>query len=127
VVPFGAGCAGTFGIPLLAVTSAPSLGNAAFGLQLAQLVPHALGFLGLSFARAPQGLGPSCTLYLTSPASLLGSSANGNGVAGYTLPIPNNNALLGVRVFAQGAAVDASGSYLNQLSFSRGLDLMLGQ
>jgi hypothetical protein len=127
VTPFASGCPGSLGVPLLAANSAPSLGNAGFGLDASLLPANALTFLGLSFGRTLTDLGPACALYLGAPVILVSTGANGGGVASYALPIPNVPSLAGVRLFAQAADIDVGGAYLGAFAFTRGLDLRLGQ
>ena len=47
-------------------------------------------------------------------------------MATHPLPVPNDPSLVGIHVYAQAMVADAGGSYLNLLSFTRGLDLTLG-
>jgi hypothetical protein len=126
VVPFGAGCAGSLGVPSLSTGSIPSIGNASFGLLLGNLPPSSFSLLAIGFARERSELGSGCTLFLPAALAVTAVVANGSGSAAYAMPLPNATWLLGVRTFAQGAGIDPTGPYLGMVTFTRGLDLRIG-
>lgn len=117
VVAFGAGCAGSAGVPLLAAApgSLPRLGST-LTMQLSVLPAPAVvvfGVLGLSNtsfvgAPLPRSLGVlgmnGCTQYVSFDLGL--SLPAAAGAANWPLALPNNLALLGLRVYAQSLVPD---------------------
>ncbi|MCA8952744.1 MAG: hypothetical protein KDE27_24755 [Planctomycetes bacterium] len=115
----GIGCQGTNGAPSLDSSDAPRLGLT-FDLQLQNLDPgaaFAVLVLGAS-ATAPTPLGgfgmPGCIGYVSADLSLL-VAANA-GAATWTSAIPNQLALLGAGLFAQGFSFDAAANALGLVS-----------
>jgi hypothetical protein len=115
-VPFGTGCAGSAGVPVLAAGSelCPYPGNdltvevapvpastaVVFSLGLSQTQ---WGSLSLPFALDGLGM-PGCALFASGDATLL-RFATGS-VASLTIPIPNNQAFVGLAFYAQAFALD---------------------
>src|SRR5690606_26438617 len=62
-----AGCSGTAGVPVLAASGAPILGNRDFGLTLANGRPNAAAAVGVSAASANIPLG-TCMLLVQPPS-----------------------------------------------------------
>jgi hypothetical protein len=114
--PFGAGCAGSAGVPLLeAPASLPFLG-APFELDLQQLQANTFGFLMLGFsdtsywhlqlpAELSSFLMPGCWLY-TDIGEALWMTAAADGRSRCVLAIPQLPNLEGVRFFAQALVHD---------------------
>ncbi len=104
--PFGAGCAGTAGVPQISANGAPALGNAGFAVQLAGAENARLA--GLVFGMAPRAfgtfdlgaiLGPGCALQVDWFNASFHVTAG--GMAAQAVPIPNNTALRGFHVYGQ--------------------------
>lgn len=121
--PFGAGCAGAAGTPVLDAVpprSIPRIGEG-FGLRITSLPVDRPTFLYLGFSRAmwhgvalpldlaPLGA-PGCSL-LVGPDLVL-PLWNLGGVAPVTLSIPNDQGLVGIRFFVQGWAADPTANQL---------------
>ena len=114
VVTFGAACSQ---LTLQVMGGAPTLGNAAFGLDLRGGLPAqaALLLLGTSDLLAggvplPMPLPPALCLLRVAPDVGIVRTADALGSAPFPLPIPNHPALHGGIVFAQ--HVQASGAGL---------------
>ncbi len=132
--PFGAGCAGSNGIPTIeGAPGAPQLGGT---LQLrARLLPSrapALAILGVSNTQlgglplpielTSLGL-PGCSLYVSTEV-VLPTATNSVGTAfGSALSVPTATALVGVRLYGQFAAFEASGA----LRFTPGIAARIGR
>lgn len=98
--PIGAGCPdGTNGIPCSYATSAPALGNQAFGFSLHArpkgVSPTTVGLLFISTKAIPRGLSlapiaPGCNFYLNPGSTILvgtvGSLSNEISITGLRLP-----------------------------------------
>ena len=115
---YGAGCGGTAGVPALQPVAgrAPWIGDA-WGLQLAMLPANAPALLVMGFSRTawgstplPMSLAafgmPGCSLH-SSPEATAFTVAAGQ-VATWPIAIPNNQALVGMTLFAQAAGMDAA-------------------
>ena len=105
----GTGCAGSNGVPELAATTGPRLGqNYTLTLDnLNPVLPIAVMVLSLTTIPATPlaGIGmPGCTAYI-SPDLLLTVSATA-GTSSNALGIPNTTSLVGVSLFAQGLSLD---------------------
>ena len=100
-----AGCSGNIGLNM---TSAPIVGNAAFGFAAQLVDPLSIGTLtiadGANLAGAdPLGLGATVYVDILSPFLLfLPIAADAAGVASLSVPIPNDPALVGLELNAQG-------------------------
>ncbi|MFO1077387.1 MAG: hypothetical protein U1E73_06635 [Planctomycetota bacterium] len=104
VQSYGMGCLGSAGIPHLTTTNVPAPGST-FDLQLApvrNLTPTALGF-ALQYGSQPLG---SCELLLGGAIATMVHTATLSGTADYHLPLPNTPQLVGLRLCAQGFALD---------------------
>lgn len=116
---FGAGCAGSLGVPRQLPTTAPRLGGSLSGTytNLPQdLVVALIGFSRSSsaFGALPLDLAvygaPGCNALVSSEASLvlLGSG----GSANYSVAVPTSSAYLGVMLYTQGLALDLAANAL---------------
>jgi hypothetical protein len=119
---YGSGFAGTLGVPGLTAQSNPVLGSSitlALGNSLGATTP-AMFMTGVQQALIPTGKGGDLLLVplLFVPLSL---PASGTTFAG---TIPNDPGLVGVQLFAQ--ALELDGGAAHGLSFTAGLDLVLG-
>jgi hypothetical protein len=125
--PFGQGCAGSAGTPLLGARSLPWLGET-MTLTVQSVPQGAAVFVTLGFSRTswlgiplpldltPAGA-PGCRLN-TSLALLLAAPSQG-GVATLQLPLPADPALLGGQFFDQALVFDPPANALG-LAFSNG-------
>jgi hypothetical protein len=82
------------------------------------------GGLTLPFDLTPLGA-PGCSL-LCSLDLFAASSIGGSGQANFTVPIPNNNALIGLQYFHQALLVSSVSNQLG-FAFSNGASVTLGQ
>lgn len=92
---FGTGLAGGMGVPTLTATNNPVLGTT-FTPMIGNAPSSALGVLGLGFTRATTTLG-DINLYVGSPAYFLAPIGSG-----LQLNVPNNTALCGLPLVAEG-------------------------
>lgn len=112
---YGAGCAGSRGIPTLVVSSTPILG-ATFELGVAHGRAQSVAGLWFGISDTAYGslvlpysfgaLAPNCTL-LASPDLVLTLPTDAVGGASAALVIPNEPSLLGSTVFNQALVFDA--------------------
>ena len=98
-----------------ATTASP--GNAGFVVSLSGATPNALALLAFSVGEGQSSAG-GCSLWLDfSPGLFYLPFGHGlfvtdaQGTASFQLPIPNNPALTGLKVYAQWLAEDPSGSF----------------
>jgi hypothetical protein len=122
-LPVGVGCAGTAGVPQL-VANDPFLGNGACAVDLLRARANAPALIGLALASNALPLGGGCTLYLRDAVPMF-VVTNGDGFAGLRLPLPFDQGLRGLQVYAQGAVLDPQGA-LGGVAVSAGLVLRLG-
>ncbi|MGE3173538.1 MAG: hypothetical protein AB7O97_13020 [Planctomycetota bacterium] len=118
VDPFGAGCPGSSGVPLLAALGTPRLGRS-FAVALSGLLPAApIGVVAIGFSDTTAGGLPlpfdltvvgmtGCTL-LVDPQIVEAAPAAG-GQAVHTLAIPLAAHLLGATFFEQGFSFELPG------------------
>lgn len=128
---FGAGCAGSAGVPTLAPAAAsplPWLG-APFTVQLGNLPasPSNFGFLVTDFvSAAPQSLAPfgmpGCTSYLAPSIVQLGIGA---AAISFTFPFPNSTAFEGLHLVHQGFVGDAAANAIG-ISATAAANVTLG-
>lgn len=122
-LPFGQGCSGTAGVPILGNhnNSLPRLGTS-FTMRMSNLpngplfVP--LGFLGYSNTTAygvplPLSMGiygmpPQCLQFVDPTDGIFYTLINAGGIADWTVPIPNNPLLIGGAVYVQAIVLDWS-------------------
>ncbi len=128
-VPYGDGCRGTGGSPRLAGDGVPSLGNGAFGVELSNVLPGAVGQLVLSTSAVTTGELvrdrvddlAAClavgTPLLRGPVT---APADASGTTRLAIPVPASPSLEGLRLFLQMRVKDANG-----VSLSNGLEVYL--
>ena len=103
---YGAGCAGSGGVPTLTPTSLPAIGGS-LNLTLSGLPSPGFAFLAGSENGAYVAVpGTACNLLILPPAATVGAAAP-SGSASFSVPIPNNPTLQGVVFYFQGVSVDA--------------------
>jgi len=125
--PFGSGCAGTNGVPVIAAVGDPSFGNPAFGVSVSSARELAPTLLGLSLTQATTTLGPGCDLYLLPPLVLVSTVTDGAGEATVTLTIPGSgSAFAGCDAFFQYFVFDPLGDLNGQFAFSDALRIKVG-
>ncbi len=124
---YGAGCYGSIGLPTLTSLGRPSLGNAAFALELVAARPRAPVSMLLSPTSTAIPLGASCTLLVTTGELAVGLPllASASGVGRTPLPIPFLQTLVGVRFHAQAVIVDPVGPWYG-MALSQGVQLIVG-
>lgn len=129
-IDLGPGCAsGT--APTVASNGQATLGNSAFALELSGVAPNAPTFLLLSTLSTSLPVGSGCTLYLGGSfgAQLIevGSvSADGSGVADYTVPVPSSAVLEGVDLTFQGFELAAGAPAFGVGNLTNGLLVRVG-
>ncbi|MEM7201514.1 MAG: hypothetical protein AAF628_14690 [Planctomycetota bacterium] len=116
------GACGQGGTPDATCVVAP---NAAFRFRVLHSHASQSAFMILSGARLDAALPPSCTL-VPDPllGVILGSGTSAQGNAALLVPIPDNPALIGARLFAQWGVTGGSGSL--GLDFSNALRVRIG-
>lgn len=129
---YGAGCAGTRGIPSLVVPTTPVIGNT-FTLGVAHGRAQSVAglwfgvsdttYAGLPLPYSFGALAPNCAL-LASPEVVLTLPTDADGGAAATLNIPNDASLLGSTLFNQALVFDAVNPL--QMVFSQGGRLTFG-
>jgi hypothetical protein len=82
------------------------------------------GIFALPLSLAPFGL-PGCLLQQSLEASSLPVTSTGLNTATFSVPLPNNTGLLGLRVYLQGWAI-APGYNTGNLILSNGLEWLIG-
>lgn len=124
---FGVGCAGSANlVPVNTPQSLPLLGNSSFSLELRQARQSSAAAAILDVQRGNVVLPGGCVLYVPQLLVLFATPTNAMGEGSVALPIPNQAALLGAHFFTQWAVLDPQGSFLQQFSFSEGLEVVVG-
>ena len=129
--PFGTGCTGTSGVPLLAATGLPTSGNPALTITLANARAAAPTIVLFSVptdgCAALLALPPSaCVLYVQNPIVTVGPLlASGTGAASLSFSIPIG-VPLGLDAFLQWLVIDPNGNYAQTASLSNALRLQVG-
>jgi hypothetical protein len=130
-VLYGAGCAGTAGVPAMQHNGLPELGNASFRIGVTQAAPQALAALWFSDAQAQLPIAGACALLVDPTAGLpiwLGvTTPLGSRIE--ALPIPAAPSLASAQLCCQWLVDDAAGTPLPGLSglaASRGARLTIG-
>jgi hypothetical protein len=109
VAPFGAGCAGSSGVPVLdSLGGPPVLGNLSFQMRIQGALVGAPALVALSANTLTLPLF-GCTVELDPGALLLElgpKTVDLSGNALFSLPVPDDLSLLGLPLALQGAVVD---------------------
>jgi hypothetical protein len=121
---YGTSCGG----PLLAAVGSPTLGNAAFAVELSGARAFSPVLFLFSSTSADIPLPPSaCNLYLGAPLSSLLRFTNAGGQSVLQVGIPNWPALRGVDLHFQGAVFRSSGgAFEGALDLSDALRVQVG-
>jgi hypothetical protein len=99
----GTGCGTT--PPILAARARPRTGENQFGLEL-QTSANLPCLFALGFAPGSTAIGNGCTLLLQQVAATTFAIANGNAMAVQPIPLPANQSLCGLVLYAQAGALD---------------------
>ena len=126
VLPYGHGCIGSNGVPQLAATGTPTLGNAAFTFTLSSAMPNTIAVFVGSLGSTNLDFG-SCDLFVDLPIVILGGPiTDAVGAAVQPFPIPNDPTWLGDNLFFQFAVLDPVGSVLGLFVTSNALQVQVG-
>jgi hypothetical protein len=123
---YGSGCSGSGSTLQLDAGQRPVLGSRNCTLEIGAAPPTALCAMFADFAPANTAIGAGCTVLLAEPAGVGFAFSDGAGIASFAFPVPDACGLLGLRVFAQGAALDPAGAF-GAATTSNGLELHLGR
>jgi hypothetical protein len=125
--PYGSGCAGSAGIPVLDwVGGPPAMGNRSFQLRVKNALPGAPAVVALSGSPASfPALGCVIEIDATTLILQLGpKTVDAAGEAYFPLPVPDDLLLLGAPFYFQGAVVDA-GAPSGLVAFSTALEAVM--
>lgn len=132
--PYGTGCAGTAGVPLLSLLNPPVLG-ALFSARLSNLPPNstwAAVVAGFSRTQAPFGTLPHLLTYLGMPNCRLHTSSEVTfvltpigGIADWTWQVPLQPILIGETYHLQGVSLDPGANPLGA-TVSNAATMILG-
>lgn len=129
VLNYGSGCAAS-GQPVPQITSSggvPSIGNAAFSVDVTNAVPNSLAPLFLGFAPANISLGFGCKALVQLPVISWGTAAtNGSGDGSVNVPLPNDPSAIGASIYFQFGVLSTTGPFLGFLDLSNGLHVQVG-
>lgn len=116
----GAGCPSSVGLASLSVSGLPVVGGT-LQVDMANVSPVGVPLMiGGATAVSPYMISlaglttdPTCLL-LTDPGAVVGPLSVVGGTATFSLPVPNNGALVGFELFLQGAQYEAAGVSLTE-------------
>ncbi len=111
---YGAASPGTAGIaPTMHTFGAAWVGNANFALEIDDAQPNRAAFVLLGTQRTAVSAGGLTILVdtLTAPGVVLSLQTDSSGQVHTAIPIPNNAALSGLSLHAQGFVMDAGGPH----------------
>ena len=97
-----------------------------FAFQVANALPNSAAVMLLDAARGAVALPGGCTLYTPQLLLTLPAPTASTGVGTVSLGIPNLAPLKGIGFFTQWAVLDPKGAFANLLSFSNGLQVVIG-
>ncbi|MEO6594962.1 MAG: calcium-binding protein [Planctomycetota bacterium] len=123
---YGTPCLGTSTFPAQAEgIGQPFVGNTNFAIGVTDGFPFAAAVLAVATAPASIQVG-TCEVLLGSALVLLPTTFTNNlGFTSSPLPIPANQALAGLSVYAQYLVFDPNGQFLNFAQLSQGLAITL--
>ncbi len=123
----GPGCSGLGAPPSLATLGAPLVGQRRFTLDINGASASVPGCLAIAAGPGSSSMGPACTLWL-DPSTLVAGwplTTTAFGFSSLTLRLPPLTSLLGARLFAQSATIEA-GATSNGIALSNAMQLTLG-
>ncbi len=123
----GTGCAAASKAPVLAPFGAPSIGQSSFALDVLFARPSAPAALPLSLGGANVPLPGGCAIYI-DPSLIIGAlltQSNASGFASVHLPVPRNQALMGLTVHVQAGVLDPPAP--RGVALTNGLALRVGE
>lgn len=125
-VPYGQGCAGADGSPVIGATGNPSLGNSSFEVTVSNAAVGVAPTLILSQTKQALPASP-CQLLVGAPALALEGAppANPSGASQLPFPIPANSSLEGAELFAQWIIPDGQGQLGSRFALSNALAIHL--
>jgi hypothetical protein len=126
VTTVGSGCAGTSGVPTLAASGAPIVGNGDFVLRVDSARPSSTVLAALSPFGANQAMPGGCTLLVAAPWLEVLGTGDPSGQARLPAPIPLTASLSGAVVYAQAFVADPNGAFFGSVAFANGLALVVG-
>jgi hypothetical protein len=109
--------------PLLAARARPRTGESQFGLEVTTR-PNLPCLFAVGFAPGSMPVGNGCTLLLQQVAATGFMLANGNGMAVQPIPLPADQALRGLVLYAQAGVLDPAAP--GALTLSPSLRLTVG-
>lgn len=118
---YGAACSASS--PDLVPNEWPRIGSATFGLDVVTRPSNSLVAVAASLQSAGTPLGP-CTLLVAPGLGVFFPSTVTSALSALSLPLPNDAAFVGLDLFFQAAALDASAN--GGFTLSRGLRISLG-
>lgn len=126
VTNVGTRCTGPGGTPSLSAFGRPTIGSNQFTLEVSGPNGISVTFLwGGTLANFP--LAPNCTLYVGPPyLATPGQPTSFFGVSETTVPIPNDNSLIGVEIFVQATVPSVGGPAFGFSTPTNALRLQLG-
>ncbi len=122
----GTGCTGSRGVPTLVAHGAPIVGTETFSLQLASARVLSPAIVALGYPSTGALLPGGCNLYAAAPLIELVAITSVAGAVDVSIPIPNDAALSGGVVHAQGFVLDPKGAFANLASLTAGLRITIG-
>ena len=122
---YGAGCAGSAGVPELSAFGKPHVGELSFALDVTSARPSSAAVLLVAATPANLSLG-GCALLVPAGAVPVVQTTTNSGFASVRLPIPEVHALVGVSLFAQAAIVDPAG-WFSAAALTNGIQIDLGE
>jgi hypothetical protein len=123
-VPYGSGCAGSQGEPLIDAQGVPSVGNLGFATRITAVPQGAVTLLAYGSGSVSVPLSGTCTQLIGPVLAADLTIAGDGGVSTFPLAIPPVPAFLGYQVFEQGVALDPA--VTAGFVVTRGLQIQVG-
>jgi hypothetical protein len=122
--PYGAGCAGSVGVPVIGAVGRPIFGNTGFAVALSNAAPSAPVAL---MAAGGTGVGGCAWFLLDVPFFFFPGFADANGATSLLLPIPSDPFVECAQLFAQWIVIDPAGTFLGgPFALSNALRIRVG-
>ena len=123
-VHFGTPCGGTTTATSLTAFGRPRPGNRALHVDLRAEATQRPAMLGLALQSTNLTLGNGCTMHLQNPFATAIWFTDANGLWHHPLALPDDMALRGVQLVAQGAVLDPASA--GGFALTQGLSLTIG-